>query len=856
MSPRQPNDAPTPAEVPHLLGESPFPSGDNSTSRWSQQTLFDPNVSQPFQPEPEGILDFRKHPSHSFLSQRDRSKVTSGEPHAHIVDRFQAPQFNHRRILLRTRTPYQLSPPPFFNSPEIFHKGRPFYVDAHGQKHLDESRQFLWEDPTSPETDNGYGRPAKVVPDSALQTSHHTRNDGHQTKSDCSIRMELHLESETPLRRDGATKAVASASAVERTPQPSQHRSWDSRISMQTRLSVTNTKYCLIIRQQPEKCRGSGFGGEKTDRRPIDPSVIVQLCTVLPNGDLEASLSALGPVEAFVAHAVLLSADGSEDRSLVLVPRVSIPLDAINSGALTIAAHEPNASHQYRGRPDDENRRVIDTNGTTESSFMDSVDDRPSLESAGPEDATRNANAVPPSTLRLSSSKAIDGLYSNTLTEIDLISIPTDAEPGPAPPKHPLRLGSQDFEYDTHVRAANEEYELASNGARGYDVRDVATAACFRKVDFDGDKGDHSLDDMVERGGTTATGPCGKYRYRSLPLDSEVDENQQHYLHQDRHGWNHVAIGRGAITRVVDPSIEETIDSLNDNRGLTRGLQRDCVGSSGGSAEGTGREGMNLDEGHQTNKPLFGSSQHAEADKVLTKAATPSDTADSFAAGAVSVDGHSSGTPGSGGVETSGANPVDRQNNGGGPEVMTDQSADRSSIEASGDSPASGASKGSDTRAVGGAPRGCPEHSTRKRRCWRCSNESGSDCSSNCAVSNASGQLRAAPTPRKGIGPPSRSSNDSKGQTRRHSLSEHKFRLGTHQNANNHFHSTRRDWPRRRSWDASTSTEPRTILPKAGGDRKVVPMTIGPWSLAAAHYQAARLFIAIIAQNDDYPNRC
>ncbi|KAJ3290077.1 hypothetical protein HDU76_007445 [Blyttiomyces sp. JEL0837] len=88
-------------------------------------------------------------------------------------------------------------------------------------------------------------------------------------------------------------------------------------------------RYCLLVRQQPERCRACGFGSERSNRRPIDPSIVVQLAVVTPSGELDASLGTLGDVTSFVAHAVLLSSDGREDRSIVVVPSVVVPNDLV-----------------------------------------------------------------------------------------------------------------------------------------------------------------------------------------------------------------------------------------------------------------------------------------------------------------------------------------------------------------------------------------------------------------------------------------------------------------------------------------------------------------------------------------------
>jgi hypothetical protein len=47
------------------------------------------------------------------------------------------------------------------------------------------------------------------------------------------------------------------------------------------------SKYILLIRQQPEKCRACGFGGDRVSKRPIDPCVIGQIAIVKKNGKIE-----------------------------------------------------------------------------------------------------------------------------------------------------------------------------------------------------------------------------------------------------------------------------------------------------------------------------------------------------------------------------------------------------------------------------------------------------------------------------------------------------------------------------------------------------------------------------------------
>ncbi|KAI9104600.1 velvet factor-domain-containing protein [Phlyctochytrium arcticum] len=69
-------------------------------------------------------------------------------------------------------------------------------------------------------------------------------------------------------------------------------------------------RYELRIRQQPARARMSGFGN--SDRRPVDPPPILQLCGVDAADTDEAC--------RLVVHASLWSADGSEDRNIVVSP--------------------------------------------------------------------------------------------------------------------------------------------------------------------------------------------------------------------------------------------------------------------------------------------------------------------------------------------------------------------------------------------------------------------------------------------------------------------------------------------------------------------------------------------------------
>ncbi|TPX67332.1 hypothetical protein SpCBS45565_g03871 [Spizellomyces sp. 'palustris'] len=112
------------------------------------------------------------------------------------------------------------------------------------------------------------------------------------------------------------------------TTQPQQQQRPLSNIRANARPphAIRQTRYCLLIRQQPETARCCGFGGEKLNNRPVDPCVIVQLAAVKESGEIDTSLQALGDVSAMVAHASLLSENGKEDRSVVLVPPTMPPV--------------------------------------------------------------------------------------------------------------------------------------------------------------------------------------------------------------------------------------------------------------------------------------------------------------------------------------------------------------------------------------------------------------------------------------------------------------------------------------------------------------------------------------------------
>lgn len=156
----------------------------------------------------------------------------------------------------------------------------------------------------------------------------HERRRHHNLNSNAHQRFDNHslpLDTAPPRRRmsqkpDVALKMFDNSRYMDRYFDDDMHQSDDHADAQQ------NT-FCLAVRQQPGKCRAIGFGVDTGNGRPIDPSVIVQLGVVRPSGDIDFSLSALGNVSMFVAHAVLLSADGLEDRSVIIIPSISIPFD-------------------------------------------------------------------------------------------------------------------------------------------------------------------------------------------------------------------------------------------------------------------------------------------------------------------------------------------------------------------------------------------------------------------------------------------------------------------------------------------------------------------------------------------------
>ncbi|KAI9096084.1 velvet factor-domain-containing protein [Phlyctochytrium arcticum] len=101
--------------------------------------------------------------------------------------------------------------------------------------------------------------------------------------------------------------------------------------------------YTLLIRQQPTHARCCGFGSEKLNTRPLDPCLILQLALVLPDGSINTSLAALGPVASMVAHCSLVSEAGEGDRSCVVVP-AAMPVVLSSHMAIPAATTTPTST--------------------------------------------------------------------------------------------------------------------------------------------------------------------------------------------------------------------------------------------------------------------------------------------------------------------------------------------------------------------------------------------------------------------------------------------------------------------------------------------------------------------------------
>ncbi|KAJ3048352.1 hypothetical protein HK097_010647, partial [Rhizophlyctis rosea] len=73
----------------------------------------------------------------------------------------------------------------------------------------------------------------------------------------------------------------------------------------------------LIVIQQPERGRACGFG-EKLNRRPIDPCVMVQLGSVDAEGQISTRFQDLSTIVLYVS---LVDETGLHDRNLVIAPQ-------------------------------------------------------------------------------------------------------------------------------------------------------------------------------------------------------------------------------------------------------------------------------------------------------------------------------------------------------------------------------------------------------------------------------------------------------------------------------------------------------------------------------------------------------
>ncbi|KAI8586365.1 velvet factor-domain-containing protein [Geranomyces variabilis] len=78
---------------------------------------------------------------------------------------------------------------------------------------------------------------------------------------------------------------------------------------------LDDIQYALRILQQPVRARMSGFGN--SDRRPVDPPPILELLTYGAHGPIRISDE---DAATLVVHASLWSADGTEDRNVVVSP--------------------------------------------------------------------------------------------------------------------------------------------------------------------------------------------------------------------------------------------------------------------------------------------------------------------------------------------------------------------------------------------------------------------------------------------------------------------------------------------------------------------------------------------------------
>ncbi|KAJ3213149.1 hypothetical protein HDU67_003236 [Dinochytrium kinnereticum] len=78
--------------------------------------------------------------------------------------------------------------------------------------------------------------------------------------------------------------------------------------------------YKLLIRQQPARCRASGVASEKRSRRPLDPSLMLQLARVKPDGNMETRLATLGNISHMICHVSLLTEEGSKANLFIKIP--------------------------------------------------------------------------------------------------------------------------------------------------------------------------------------------------------------------------------------------------------------------------------------------------------------------------------------------------------------------------------------------------------------------------------------------------------------------------------------------------------------------------------------------------------
>ncbi|KAI8140953.1 velvet factor [Fennellomyces sp. T-0311] len=95
------------------------------------------------------------------------------------------------------------------------------------------------------------------------------------------------------------------------------------------RPSRNSIRYRLVIVQQPIRARSCGFG--EKDKRPIDPPVILRLCTETNDQKLE-NVRELDTISLFVVQCELYSEDGQSRCDQVFVP--SAPSSSASSSRL------------------------------------------------------------------------------------------------------------------------------------------------------------------------------------------------------------------------------------------------------------------------------------------------------------------------------------------------------------------------------------------------------------------------------------------------------------------------------------------------------------------------------------------